>query len=338
MLGPDEREKLMKHFFEKLNNEAMDGPLNKKSFKIRADATKEEMIQKISDVMNIPPEMINLDFLKTQVETRERWLAIQEIIKPFKTFLENQPKIKPDKFEELTDIGNFILASKLPIHLQVPKAIQKYPDFTIALEGEMIGVEHTRLINGEMKAVTATAQRFLKEAERIIQTKHGNLSGIVNVFINFEKTVINNRAFSFGGFSIADSEIVRQDLATYIASFLLHTPTSKPDYVQKIDYSPNPGYPLSLSLGEDYFAIDGFKDLIKKRIEAKEKRLTHYQSEANVKRCWLLITTDGVSSHSGFDIKKEIFIYQKESGFELIIFFDAFSGDIYVIYDVLRRP
>jgi hypothetical protein len=46
----------------------MDGPLNKKFFKIRAGATKEEIIQKISDVMNIPPEMINLDFQINQAQ------------------------------------------------------------------------------------------------------------------------------------------------------------------------------------------------------------------------------------------------------------------------------
>jgi hypothetical protein len=69
--------------------------------------------------------------------------------------------------------------------------------------------------------------------------------------------------------------------------------------------------------------------LAEERIAAKEKRFNDYQSESGLKRIWLLPTVDGFSSHSGFDLENEIFIYDRRSAFELILVLKYFLASIF---------
>ena len=87
------------------------------------------------------------------VEERDNWLAVSALIRPHKTFLENvQPRPTSDKFEELLHLDRFVHAAADGLEIVVPNNPILYPDFLIRKDGHIIGIEHTRLIDGDARA------------------------------------------------------------------------------------------------------------------------------------------------------------------------------------------
>jgi len=312
--------------------------LNRSYFKVNASNNEEEMILKIAELTGFPIERIKVDIAKEKDRSHSEYLSVQGIIKPFKEFLESEPKTKSDKYEELQDLGRFILATKLDIKIVVPKTSVPYPDFTLVLEEKAtIGLEHTRLINEKMRRTTKTTQKLLQDSTKYIQQINAVLSGIVNIAINFDAPIINGKSLNKRGFTEDERKRLPSILGNYIYAILNNQVVEKPEFIKSINVAANPGFPLNVELSEQYFAMGGFRELVEDRISAKEKRFLSYKSESRLERIWLLLTVDGFSSHSGFDLVNEIFIYKKMSEFELIIVFEVFSGKCFLIYDKLRN-
>jgi len=295
------------------------------------------MIKKITELTGLHPDRIHADIEKEKARNKEEYLAVQKIIAPFKQYLLNDPKSKIDKQDELLSLGKFILVSQLDMQIVVPEKELKYPDFIVKLERKSIGIEHTRLINEKMIGATKTAKQFLQGALLLLQQDHSDLSGIVNVEIDFTVPVIGKKTFYTRGFTTDERNQLKKTLADYIYSVLIHEHGTMPDYIKAVDIGENPGFPLSIELSERYFAIGGFKELLLDRIAAKEKRYKSYHVHSQLDRIWLFVVLDGVSSHSGFDLKNELFLYEGKSEFELIIVFDVFNGKYYLIYDKNRN-
>jgi len=81
---------------------------------------------------------------------------VDEIIKDHQALFQRNPKTTKDKYEELHDIGKFILAVGDTLKIQVPEVVSEFPDFILKQEQCKIGIEHTRLMSEEMKAMVKT--------------------------------------------------------------------------------------------------------------------------------------------------------------------------------------
>lgn len=181
-----------------------------------------------------------------------------------------------------------------------------------------------------------SARQQIEKAREIVVKKMPYTFSTVSVFIDFDQDVIGMHNFKNTKFTIAEKKKIPVLIADYIEARLKDEICEKPIFIADVRISKNPEYRLDISLSEDYFVKQGFKELLLARIADKEKKITDYLSAIGTGRCWLLIVVDGVSSHSGFDLKHEIFAITEPSRFELIIVLDTFSGDIYVIYDQAR--
>jgi hypothetical protein len=328
-LNPEDRNKAIGILFGLIPGPMPHGMMKRTTIKISNLGTPEEIRQRIADATGYPLESIPIDTIGDQrTEERENWLAVKNITQPYKDFLQSQTKTTKDKYEELIHLGRFIIDSGFELTIVIPDEPIIYPDFLVSFEEEIIGVEHTRLINPQAKAIIQTVQQFIENAHRSLLEVYPDLYGTVNLFIDYNQPVIGSHNFENRQFSAADKKEVANLIAGYIYSKMTGGSVPKPAFIGDVSFLPNPEPRLDITLGETYIAKDGFEELLLQRIQAKEKRFATYISSSSIKNCWLLIVIDGVSSYSGFDLQTIQFPSIKQSNFATIVLLEAISHRI----------
>ncbi|SHN26043.1 hypothetical protein [Mucilaginibacter sp. OK098] len=313
------------------------GHLYRQHFKLNASHNEDNTIRSIAAMLGVSEEKLRAEIKKGQENNREEYLAVQNYTESYRSLLDSTPKTTKDKYEELMDAGRFLTKTGLNIEFSAPSKMSIYPDFIFKMGEDKIGLEHSRIIDEKMKRATKTTQKLLQDAAVIVQQSDPSLDGIVNLFIDFDQPAIANKSLNARGFTTGERESLKKIVAKYVIGVLKKENPVSPLFITETNFESNPGHPVSIELGERYFAIGGFRELAEERIAAKDKRFNDYQSESGLKRIWLLLTVDGFSSHSGFDLENEIFIYDKHSAFELIVVFEVFSGKYFLIYDNNRH-
>lgn len=328
-LSPEDRDSLIGNFLKNLKGEPTEPILIRKTFKISNQGTEVEIKQRIAEVYGVSLDQLPPIDIKSEFErNRNNWLQVSELIAPYEAFLKGQANTSVDKFEELTDIGRFMIAWPDKLDLIIPDTPLKYPDFTVQLSGRTIGIEHTRLINPVLKAAFNSAKQVITEAETILKNKNLDLKRTVNIFINFSKPVVNESNFHNRNFTRKEKKQVSIAIANYVESLLIEKISEKPIFIEDVVITMSQDSRIDLILAEEYIAKEGFVDLLNARIQAKEAKFDNYLSATALNSCWLVVIIDGVSSFSGFDLLelKEI---QSSNKFEKIILFETFGSKIF---------
>lgn len=331
MLSPEDQDTLIGNLLKSLKGEPTEPLLIRKTFKISNQGTEEEIKQRIADVYGVtidelPPMDIKSDFERN----RSNWTQVSKLTATYEAFLKAQPNTTKDKYEELLDLGRFIVAYPEPLKLIVPVELLKYPDFTVYLKNKTVGIEHTRLIDPALKAIFNSAKKFIEDAELILKNRNLDFKCTVNIFINFSKPVINASNFHNRKFSSTEKKLLPILIADYVEGLLRQKPIEKPMFIENVVVTASQDARIDLILAEQYIAKEGFIDLLKSRIQSKEAKYDNYISAAVLDSCWLLVIIDGVSSFSGFDLQelKEI---QTRNKFEKIILFETFGSKIFIL-------
>ena len=330
-LSPEDRHKVVGDFLKNLKGETTEPLIIRKTFKISNQGTEEEIKQRIADVYGVPVDQLPPMDIKSEFErNRDNWMQVSELIAPYEIFLKGQANTSVDKFEELTDIGRFIVAWPDQLQLIVPDELLKYPDFIVRSSERTIGIEHTRLINPTIKAAFNSAKQVITEAEVILKNRNLDYKRTVNIFINFSKPVLDGNNFYNKKFTRGKKKRISIVIAGYIEGLLSGQVLEKPTFLEHVVITSSQDSRIDLILAEEYIAKEGFLELLNERIEAKEAKFHNYISAAEFDSCWLLIIIDGVSSFSGFDLEelKEIHTSNK---FEKIILFETFSSKIFIL-------
>ncbi|WP_428331609.1 hypothetical protein [Mucilaginibacter sp.] len=263
---------------------------------------------------------------------RDNWLAVSALIQPYRDFLDAQGRATKDKYEELTDIGRYLIDSDSGLELVVPDAPLLYPDFLLRDAKGLLGIEHTRLIDPAAKQALNYLREFVSAAHELLLREQPQLYGSVNVFIDDSQPVIAERFFRNGKFSPVERETITREIAAYVVSVINGQPAEKPAYIAEVSYLPNPEPRLDVNLGETYISKGEFETLLQKRIDAKEARYATYIEASPIDRCGLLLVVDGVSSYSGFDLKTVVFPKIATSNYSFIVLLEAISHQVYSIY------
>lgn len=330
-LSPEDRDTLIGNFLKNLKGEPTEPILIRKTFKISNQGTEEEIRQRIADVYGVTVDQLPQIDIKSEFErNRNNWIQVSELIAPYEAFLKGQAHTSADKFEELTDIGRFIIAWPDKLSLIIPDIPLEYPDFTVQVSGRTIGIEHTRLINPILKAAFNSAKQLIKEAETILKNRNLDYKRTVNIFINFSKPVVNESDFHNRNFTRKEKKQTSLAIADYIEGLLLEKAPEKPKFIEDVVITTSQDSRIDLILAEEYIAKEGFVDLLNARIKAKEAKYDNYISVTALNSCWLVVIIDGVSSFSGFDLQelKEI---QSSNKFEKIILFETFGSKIFIL-------
>ena len=329
-LNPEDRDKAIGYYLGKLP-----GPpptlMKRTSVKISNLGTVQEIMERITQATGYAMDRLSAENIARQmVEQRNNWLAVSALTAPHKNFLESiQPRPTPDKFEELLHLGRFVHAAADGLEIVVPDEPILYPDFLIRKNGHIIGVEHTRLIDGEARARIKMVQHFIENANKQLQEIYPQFYGSVNIFIDYSQPVVGDHNFDNRKFTLLEREQVTRQIADYIYAVAKHLPMEKPGFIAQVSYIINPEPRLNISLGENYISKDGFEELILQRVSAKKKRFKTYMSASAISKCWLLIVTDGVSSFSGFDLETVSFPDIGETEFDAVVLLEAFSHRLF---------
>jgi hypothetical protein len=308
--------------------------LKRTTLKLSADLSESEVRKAIADAMGIPVELVpQLDFESAMLKMKNEKTRLKEIVNEYELKLKNSPQASQDKYEELYDVGRFILASKDNFVITVPDKVPDFPDFVVLLDKKRVAIEHTRLIEEEMKATFKSAKYFIEKTEKLIENELQGTGQTVNIFIDYDAEVIPKKTFKSRNFSIEEREKITQLLADYVRAELAGQSPARPAFILKIKVTPNKDSRLNLELAESYITKADFTQILSKRISSKESKAIRYQKINDFEELWLLLVIDDINSFSGFDLMTTVFPEIKNSNFERIILFEKFGGRI---YDLLK--
>ncbi|TDH18145.1 hypothetical protein EXU57_24145 [Segetibacter sp. 3557_3] len=295
--------------------------------------SENEIREALSRIMSIPLEQLpHTNFTEQLAKIQLESGRVDKIISNYKTKLQFDPKTSQDKYEELQDIGRFILANGDKLHIPIPATIPEYPDFILSYKGWTIGVEHTRLMSNKGRAAYKAAKYYLAKAEDIIGKDLAHLSKTVNIFIDHSKKVIGEGDFHNRSFSVQQRNELPQIIANFIISELTGGIVLKPDFISRIEITPNQDTRVDIELAESYFTENEFSILLLERIAKKERRVDDYRNAIKVDALWLLIVIDDINSFSGFNLESATIPKIKSSNFDYILIFEKYNGTVYSLF------
>ncbi len=148
-LPPEDRQLVIDHFVRNiLGQEQKEEVVIRRTAKISTLGTEEEMLQEITKAFNIPVEQIRSQNIAQKLkEVTQGYHQTSSIIDEYKDFLTQKGATK-DKFEELYDVGKFVVALNIQSTLEIPTNTSAIPDFIISSDNKSIGIEHTRFHSG----------------------------------------------------------------------------------------------------------------------------------------------------------------------------------------------
>lgn len=323
-LPPEDRQFIIDHFVRNiLGQEPKEQVVIRRTAKISTLGTEDEMIQEISKTFNIPVEQIrNQNVAQKLKEVTQDYHQTSSIIDEYKDFLTQKGATK-DKFEELYDVGKFLVSLNIQSILEIPNNTSAIPDFIISSDNKRIGIEHTRLMNTISQIWIKTVSKILKKAEILLLKRKPELKQIVNISINYWKLSINDKNLSVK-LSVQEKAQIANQIADYIESLLCKGGLTPPSFIDKISISERSEHPLNLILNENYIAKPESTDLFLERIRDKETKLGSYLANNSLEELWLLVVISGVTASSSFILQEQNHF---ETKFDKVFLFDNFSGE-----------
>jgi len=307
--------------------------LKRVTLKLSTDLSNEEIRMAIANAMGIPIEIVpQINFPAAKTKIREESQRVNAIVAEYKLKLQSIRGIRADKFEELHDIGRFILAYDQNIALITPQIIPKFPDFKVKRGNDIIAIEHTRLIREETKASIKTARYLIKKANERIADQYNYLSRTVNIFIDYGVEVINGKSFKTRKFSPLEKDTIITTIVEYVIGIVKNEEVSKPSFVQQVTVSSNKDSRIDLELAENYLTQNEFSEFLLDRIISKEKKAASYRNNRDFTALWLVVIADDLNSYSGFDISQSTFPWISKSNFDKLILFEKFGGKVHILY------
>lgn len=258
-----------------------------------------------------------------------RFRKVLLIIEDQCNIFKSGPKTSLDKIEELEQIGEFIVAYNEQMQLEVQTVPLKYPDFIVIYGGRRIGIEHTRLIDGQVNSIFNRMKYCVDGALKKLSIELPGTTGNVNVYFSQDLPVVNGKSFR-ENFEMDEREIVAEQIAQYIKSLLINMPIEKPSYIVSVLTGSNTSIPLGITVGQDYIPEKPGQAnaIINKRITEKEKKYNAYASAKGLDAVWLLIVMQGVKESSGYKLDKGEVPESVESDFEKIFVYESFDYEI----------
>lgn len=327
-----EKQQLLDYAVLSLQGLPANPPAQRTTFQISSDATEEQIILAIAQSTQRSVEEIkalNLDFKSIFSQLNAHKGALSPVIEDFKAILQQNPKTAASKYEELNDVGRFIVASGNAYKIETRYANIEYPDFVINAHGDLIGLEHTRLLDKTDRELRSHLEKYLREAETRLHNLGINGPYIVNVVLNYHIVTFNDEPISSKKLTPDQKQIIIDGIVSAVKAEILNEKHEKPAFINRLVISDYPDSQLNLVLSEAYIPPQNFTELLKETIQRKENLYERYVNLSAVNRCWLLVIVNGIASYSGFDLAAFNEMPFPKSNFERIILFETFGGKIF---------
>lgn len=309
------------------------------TFEASTQLTEEEYRVAIAKANRMPlGDVPVFDSQRILTALKEHYQRVRKITAGFKTKLDSNPKTTKDKYEELEDIGRFIIAANDEpagtgsFELQVPKSIGLFPDFVLTYVSKRIGVEHTRLVSEEIIQIQRAAKWVLKKAAAIITKDLGHLSKTVNIYFDYDQNVIGTGSFKKKNLTLHQKIEASNIIADFVRAGLNGGQVLAPGFIAQVDINDNKDSRVDIELGQSFFTESEFSKQLLHRIAEKERKAGNYRTEVGVDLLWLLIVIDDIASYSNFNMESANIPEINTSNFDTIMLFEKHAGKIHPIF------
>jgi hypothetical protein len=303
--------------------------LHRKILHLSGDSTTEEIRKALAEAYGCEPEDLpEINFTKSVSGIKEHKAEVKTVIEEYETYLKSNNSTS-GKQDELLDVGRFIVAANPSLKIVVPVIEQAYPDFRITHGDEIIGLEHTRLIDESMIVIFKDLKKIIQQAEDQLQPEFQTSQKNINVFFRYDVPVSAECNFSNARLSINDKKNLSAELAEYLKTVLLGSLVEKPAFVDKVVISDNKDSRLNIILAEDYMTSHLFIELLLECMAKKEIKANNYRSAMGGNQLLLLVIVDDINSFSGFDLAATKLPKMSHSNFDKIIVFEKFGRKIH---------
>ncbi|HZH63976.1 MAG TPA: hypothetical protein VEY10_03725 [Flavisolibacter sp.] len=275
---------------------------------------------------------------------KERSDRLKKVIEGFTALLSTNPNTRKDKYDELDDIGRFIIAANDEpggnggiFEMEVPEKLAKHPDFVLTYSGKKIGVEHTRLVSEATIRIYKVVRWVLKQVEESVKDL-SYLSKTVNIFINYDLNIIGDVSFKTENLSKKQKIDMGTLIAEFVRSELTGGTVPKPAFIYQIEIAENFDSRVDIELGESFYTEAEFSRQLLERIADKDDKAHNYRKEVTVDRLlWLLIVIDDIASFSNFYMETAFIPEIPSSNFDNILLFEKHEGRIHPIFPQTSR-
>jgi hypothetical protein len=328
--SPEDRQKIIDHFVLWLQGkDGGEALILRQTAKLSTLSSEEDLKKQVSTIFGVPIEKFaNFNFKESIHSINSQFDEVQQLITPYQDYLMSL-KAKEDKFEELNDIGKFLVSLEIPCSITIPVKAVPYPDFIIESNKKTIGIEHTRLLSETSQRFIKNIRHVLKIAEDTLRKKDEHFTQIINLRFNYQAEVLNRKTLTNTTLTKDEKESIAKIISDWIYSRLINLSPAKPSFIDKVEVIVDSIHPLSLNLVESYLGKTEVENLLGKRLESKEKKVSRYSSVSGLDEVWLIIIVNGVSTASSFVIEEAELKNKIASSFDKVYLFDAFSNSVF---------
>jgi hypothetical protein len=239
---------------------------------------------------------------------------ISEKISPFLDQISTRSSYDKKKKTELRHTGKF-LAYFFP-HLTIEKIYER-PDFLIRYKKRIIGLEHTELINYNIKRQEGYIKNVFNEAEnRLLKEESKDYQNMHNCYI---KSDFNYKKHP------------KKEIIKTIISLIKHYQKEKCVFenfmIDQIAEFPHSSFDL-IPLFNSNKQSPINKEIILKAVKKKEKKISEYIKNSTDEQ-WLLLVISN-SGRSGYDVKDD-FQIELNSPFEHIYLLEDYENNLFKI-------
>jgi len=205
------------------------------------------------------------------------------------------------------------------------------PDMWMQSVRGILGIEHTRIVRGQVRAEEDTRRTIIRTAQHLFESSGGP---DLQLWASFRKDHIAKDETDEIARAIA--RVVARNIPEQGGRNLLQmwrlAPAIRPPKVIEIDISrwvePVDGF-WTVSLGGGVPRLTS--DKIQEMINAKEPKLEDYRKRCDI--LWLLIALDGLSPSGWWDISQDVVKAEYRSSFDRVILYDHSRRQSYTIAD-----
>ena len=231
---------------------------------------------------------------------------LEIIIRPFLTDnLSEKQKI------EICHVGKFLTLLEGKIEI-VERS--ESPDFIISFNGEMIGLEHERIINTSNKKNIKSKSEFFFNAAKIFKTKYPGYNVLVNFWLEDLK------------FEWKKNEAPKlwDQIADYIYSQInKDTLGLKPEFIDDILIMNHNKVCFKYNEGP-YYVNNIEKKLLFEAIQKKESKLNNYKYNSKLEKQWLLIVI-GETSADSYEFEEDHDTIEIKTDYDKIFLMEDFN-------------
>jgi hypothetical protein len=264
-----------------------------------------ELVEKI--LYERTGKVIKIDEQAYREEERRTDERREELIKIAGRFIDvYKNKDDPDsikKQDEIAEVTSFIYDLRMRSGSKVELIdVGERPDFVIEIDGERIGLEHTKIVNDENVAKIKNVETVFRVCGKLINSEFPDCNLLVNAVVKLA--------------DVPAKRVMLKECMAYFRSIAEGEEIEPPKYITKRIITQHKLFQIAAN--EDCAEVELDYDRLRRQIEGKSQKVDAYKATCGLDKISLLMINEGIGCNSNFSINLER-LPDMKIGFDKII-------------------